>query len=240
MPLFTPGQYVGRGGVVYNPRKRARSATGFSKRVKTGGVVRKSFYSYPVYQNVSTAKAPTRVELKYDVGQITGSVAAAGSVALISTIANGTGSNERIGRKIKYHDVELVWNWLAAANHGPNHAKMWVVYDAQPNGVLPSFTDIFTLANPYCLQDPDTKGRFIVLFESNCYSHVNNASGLSVTQFTNNYGHKVISCMRTAQFLGTTATISDIERGALYVCTVSSTDAVVSLNLENKIQYTDA
>lgn len=222
----------------------------YLKRKNNGGymparkrpmMVRKTFKNYPVYNTVTTAPAPTRVELKYDIGQVVATLGNAGSVSLLSTIANGSGSSERIGKRIRFHDIEIIWEMTLAASHSLAHHKVWIVYDNSPNGILPNFTDIFTSQNAFTLANADTKGRFKILQEHRISSQDATASGFARCWFSNVSGHKVTSLKgKTAQFLGTTDSIADIEKGAIYVCYISDLTAVVTLNLQNKIQYSDA
>jgi len=204
-------------------------------------MVRKSYKNYPVYNNVWTAPAPTRVELKYDVGQVASAVPSAGSINLISTIANGSGSSDRIGRRIAYHDIEIKWEFGMSASHAYNNVKTYIIYDNSPNGAAPIWTDLFVTAVPYSVQNPDTKGRFKIIWESNFISYDATTATFARCWFNNGAGHKVLSLKgKSAQFLGTTAGIADIEKGAIYFCMISDQNNVVQCNFQNKIQYSDA
>jgi len=214
----------------------------YSKSNKRRTLVRKSYKTYPVYNNVTTAPAPTRVELKYDYGNIaTFAVDSTPAVVLLTTIANGSGSSDRIGKRIQYHDIELSWMWLTNASHGYNAANFMIVYDNSPNGALPAYTDILDTSAVTSLTNPDTRGRFTILFRTNFTdTYVTTATQAVVAAQGAQYGHKVVKCKKTAQFIGTDATIASIEKGAIYLITNSYSDNVVALEFTNMIQYSDA
>jgi len=220
--------------IVNRKRKNTSSGGGGKKQKKISSAVAS-------YNNVWTAPAPNRVELKYDVGQVTDPVLAAGEVRLLTTIANGAGADERIGRRIAYHDIEISWLYDQNAAHGVNYSKFWIVYDDSPVKALPAFTDIMVSAVPFTLQNPDTKGRFKIMYESMYTSYIDNTATQSAVVMQQASGHKVISLKgKTAQFTGITNTIGSIEKGAVYLVNVSYANAKDYFRFQNKIQYSDA
>jgi len=193
----------------------------------------------PLYNNVVTAPAPKRVELKYDIGQVNQLVTATGNINLLSTIANGTDVQDRIGRKISYHDIEIIWDVNNAATHSLSNHKMWIIFDNAPNGANPVWSDIFTSTVPYTLMNADQKGRFKVICEEEIITWNDSTVGQAVID--NVHGHKVLSLKgKNAQFIGTSAGISSIDKGAIYMCVISDAAGSVTVNLQNKIQYSDA
>jgi hypothetical protein len=202
---------------------------------------RRSYKKYPIYTAVATAPAPARVELKYDDGTTSGAISSTPLVILLSTVANGNGSSERIGRRISYYNMELAWIWRFAATHGgPNHCRFTVVYDSSPNGLAPAYTDIFVSTAVQSLQNPDTRGRFKFLYDTRGMSVVNAGTGDEGT-WTNFSGHKIISLKgKQAHYVGTGSGIADIEKGAIYLVTNSYQNNVVALDFTNRIQFSDA
>jgi len=192
------------------------------------------------YSTSVTAPAPTRVELKYDDGTLSGNISSTPQVNLLTTIPNGSGASERVGRRILYHDMQIQWVWRFAANHGgPNHARFSIVYDSSPNGVAPAYLDIFAINGVEALQNPDTRGRFKILYESKCVTYNDTTTG--EIQYNNMNGNKVISLKgKSCQFIGTGFTIADIEKGAIYLVTNSSQNNVVALDFTNRIQFSDS
>lgn len=220
--------------VVY--RKRKYGASVESQRVsKKGRVV-------SLYNNVYTAPAPRRVELKYDDGDLSGAISSTPAVVLLSTIAIGTDANQRIGRRIQYHNIEVSWVWRWSANHGgPNHARFMIVFDSAPNGALPAYTDILHNSSVQTLVKADTRSRFTVLLDSMCTSAVNDPVGTGNMSWENFRGHKLISLAgKHAQYIGTDATIASMEKGAIYLVTNSYQNNVDALDFTNRIQFSDS
>jgi len=224
------------------PRKRKYSSENTTEnwnKFKKQNVVRKSFKNYPVYNTVYTAPAPTRVELKYDYGEFSTLMKSAGSVILLSTIANGSGSSERIGKRIQYHDIEIGWHYRPNATFNANKCQWMLIYDKSPNGTLPTYLDMFQSTAVEAFSNSDTRGRFQILYRQE-HIATNNANGYSDHggPWT---GRKVISLKgKKCDFIGTGNTISDIEKGALYLVTQSYANDAVLLEFVNRIQYSDA
>jgi len=198
----------------------------------------KKFKKLSIYREPMTAPAPSRVEMKYDVGQVSGTVLVAGTVSLVSTIGQGPNYNERIGNRIKYYQMELSWLWdNATAAHGLDDGRMLVVYDNSPNGSLPAITDILANALPYAVRNPLTLNRFTIMFDTHAQLLLLQSDGCC---WNNNVqGSKVISLRgKTACYTGTGNAIADIEKGAIYICTVSS-GGNIGLVVQNRISYSD-
>ena len=222
--------------------KRKNSGKYMSAGKKVRSVVRKSYANYPIYSAVPTAPAPSRVELKYDDGTLSGAVSNTPAVVVLSTIGNGSGSSERIGRRIRYENLEIGWIWRFAANHGgPNHCRFTIVYDNSPNGSIAAYTDMFVNTAVQSLQNPDTRGRFKFLYDSTAVSMVNDPVGTGSGNWSNFSGHKVISLKgKQAHYIGTGNTITDMEKGAIYLVLNSYQNNVNAIDFTNRIQFTDA
>jgi len=217
----------------------------YSGKYQTAGrkmakaMVRKSYVSYPVYSTIATAPAPTRVELKYDYGEFNTLMKAAGTVILLSTIPNGNGSSERVGRRIQYHDIEIGWHYRPNATYNNHKVAFMIVYDSSPNGALPSYLSICQSTAVESFANSDTRGRYSILYRSENIS-TNNTNGMTYCQGQMT-GRKVISLKnRKCHFLGTGATIADVEKGAIYLVTQAYADDLMLLEFVNRIQYSDA
>jgi len=149
-------------------------------------------------------------------------------VNVLNTIRVGTAGYERIGNVVNIKAVVI--GYLQATN-----TALWsIVYDRQPNGILPTFQDIYysvnNIGNPsataYMLLNPRRMGRFEVLWMSK-----------TLTGNTNGYGmlpgiyNEYIQINRTTQYKSTSSppVIGDIATGAIYL--VSSTSAVTQPSL---------
>lgn len=211
---------------------------------KYGGTYQTAGYKKRIAMtgSLQTAPAPRRVELKYDDGRFSGAISATPAIVLLSTIQNGNGANERIGRRLTYFNIEMSWIWRFAANHGgPNHARFTVIYDNAPNGTAPAYLDMFVSTAVESLTNPDTRSRFTVLFDSRCISGVNDPAATGDMSWSNFNGHKTVSLKnKKAQYIGTLDTIGSIEKGAIYLVSNSYQNNVVALDFSNRIQFTDA
>lgn len=144
------------------PRGVGRPAVGF---VRTGGF-------YGRFQ-------PSGQELKYHdtilqlaTGVDTGIYTSNGTTAEIDNVAQGTGANERIGRKITVKSISgrIAFtvqdrNYIASTGVYNNvQFMLWLVLDKQCNGALASPNDIFDPANTFrCLRNMQYSDRFQIL-----------------------------------------------------------------------------
>jgi len=193
----------------------------------------------PMYSTVASAVAPRRVELKYDYGEFNTLMKAAGSVILLNTIPVGSGSSDRVGKRVSLHDIEIGWHHRPNAVFNANKSQWMLVYDRSPNGALPTYTQMFQNTPVEAFQNSDTKGRFVILYRCELIA-TNNANGYSdhQGQWT---GRKVVSLKgKHTHYTGVGATIADIEKGAIYLVTQSYANDVQLLEFVNRIQYTDA
>lgn len=136
---------------------------------------------------------------------------------LVHTVTQGTGSSQRIGRKIKALGVVLRMDVTAI------NAQLFVlpytidlIWDTQPNGAVPSVLSIYGLgggATRAALPNPNFNDRFIFLkrIEQTGFNQS------SITTCIN----RTVNMSKEAYFDGTTGAIGDIEKGNLLVCACS-------------------
>jgi len=186
------------------------------------------------------AKPPSKVELKYDDGSQTGALLAAGSITLLSTIANGTSPSERIGNHVDFHDMEIVWSFQPNAGLGPTRSRMIVVYDKQANGGLPTVAEVMRTTDPMSLFNPTNRSRFTPLLDTGVVSTAYNAgTGISLTNYGKANGSAKISLKgKRCLFRGTGSVISDIDSGSILLVLLTQ-DVGVSFTEHNRIQYCD-
>jgi len=212
-----------------------------TKRYRPGTTVgsRKYQKKMPMYSTVSTAVAPRRVELKYDFGQFNTLMKAAGSVILLNTIPIGSGASERVGKRVSLHDIEIGWHYRPNALVNSDKVQWLLVWDRSPNGALPAYLTICQSTAVEAFANSDTKGRFQILYRSEMIC-TNNANGYSDHQGQWS-GRKVISLKgKHTHYTGVGSTITDIEKGGLYLVTQAYTNDSQVLEFCNRIQYTDA
>lgn len=187
-----------------------------------------------------------------------------GYATCLNLVQSGTGSWNRVGRKIKMKSLRLtgylqirttVDAGVAAPYPGviPN-TRLVIVYDQQPSsGAIPSFDTVFghteqdgTEASKY--SDPlrfDNMDRFRVLRDMNIFPpsvplpaiNVASVSELAIDEYIKlNVGETVYSGQSNPM------TIADISTGSLYVYarTSSNTDyTIINLELNARLRYTD-
>lgn len=209
-----------------------------AKRIKTAsGLVRSTG------QSTIFAKAPGRVELKYDDGgSAVFSVLTAGALVLLSTIPNGTGPSERVGRAITYHDITVNYKVQPRNDTDLGGIRVLLVYDRQTNGVSPVITDIMTATNTLALYNANNRSRFKILYDRTHSSYyeatVAGAGGRQsapVHVINKNISLKGLR----AHFLNIGAGIADIESGAIYMVVLTDINDANDFTETNRIQYTD-
>jgi hypothetical protein len=73
--------------------------------------------------------------------------------SLLNGVAEGTGPTQRIGRKIFMRNIQITGMWKRNPEADadfivPEHTVNWaIVYDRQPTGAKPAFTDIFEIVD---------------------------------------------------------------------------------------------
>jgi len=221
--------------VVGSKRKRTSSSGKPVKRSRLQGASKSYGWGAPL---TITVKNP-KTELKYDSGGYGNNVPATGLVTLVSTVAQGAAPNERIGRRINWHSMECSMKFRHFSDADYLYSRIWFIYDRQPNGTLPTFTTIFKSAVPETILNTNFGHRFKILYSRGFCSSRNIATGVMEgnVQFTN--ATKIDLKGLTASFTGSTDSIGDIEKGAIYACVVSTDNNISSITCEERFFYYD-
>jgi len=211
------------------PAKKQRYAT---RQTKTTVMLKPSRYARP----------SRYIELKFDDGTATGTIPSTGAVALISTIANGTGASNRIGSHVSYSDIEF--NWIVnqqLSDTLPQYARIYLVYDKQVNGIGVNASVILNTTTPQSLASPNVRDRFKFLWDSGIMeTYYNTAAPDSAFTSANCKGTKKVSLKGLkAEFSGTGAAQADIVSGALYFLFVNTASDKHGFIETNRIQYYD-
>lgn len=152
----------------YQVVRRRRTGRGYTRPIgqygryskKKTGCCRKPELKYQDIDAVFTAPAGT------NTGIVSSSVTT-GQVCV--SIKEGTGHEERVGRKIKLHSIHLKGDIFfnpAASVFGHNIFYLWLILDTQANGTQPAFTDVFVQGGPQeCFKDLSNGNRFKVLWK---------------------------------------------------------------------------
>lgn len=170
--------------------------------------------------NQKTASGP---ELKYSDLTVNANPTNNGTVALINVVAQGSDNTDRIGRKITFKSIEYDYVYqndsaalgtVAAWPDNAACAKIAVVYDKQPNGALPAWSDIFTntgsVMAPFGLKNINNIDRFDILMTDRVV--IDNASALAQRV------HRYLPVNLECRYDGTTSGIADITSGSLLFC----------------------
>lgn len=162
-------------------------------------------------------------------------------VALLATIAQGTTTQERIGRKCQLTSIQLRGEIRASsiATATVAHAVLTIVYDKRPNGVLPTLSEIYEGTNPEALNNENGFDRFQILKRWDLSVIGNLAAAGNQTAKSQYIVKKYIklknkpACYKT-DAPGVAGTITGITEGALY--TAISCDHTVASTLAPHIQ----
>jgi len=181
-----------------------------------------------------------------------------GGIQVMTLVAPGSGSFNRIGRKIQLKSLRLK-GWITVPQ-GPSttelqegtNIRMIVVLDKQPSGSLPTFQDIFgytdqagTEASTMFAQVRyDNTERFVVLKDKtmDCNPQTSGTLAGTSSQFELSFDEFIPLKGITTVFSGqsATCTIADLSSNAVYVIW-RSTNALGAVNTASvsRLRYVD-
>lgn len=216
--------------------------------------------------------APPRAELKgmdtnlATAGNILATTGTNVDVLPLNLIAPGTGSFNRIGRKANLKSllvemtIEHVYSAQATTNNlTGNVVRVAIVWDKQPNGTLPVYSEIFSVTDQAGTEgsnyfDPpkyDNRERFKILRDEKAIFNImapplSGGSGNTVVNYKllKAYVKLPADCATTYSGQSATQTIADISTGALYVVLRSAIDSTDNFLLMRggsyaRLRYTD-
>jgi len=193
-------------------------------------------------------------------------------IRLVSTTAtidyvNGTsaGSNDfqRVGRSAKLHSIHFKGGIYPSGNSGTTAGewlRILLVYDRQPNGAVPSYSDIMQTVDAtgnfsstaFDFKNLGNAERFLILRDHNvqvpCTSSTTAGTYFQANQLQDPnqslmFDDYVKLENLPVQYKGVDASISSIATGALYVVTCGSqavASAGCTLNYVTRVMYSDA
>lgn len=171
------------------------------------------------------------------------------TVGVLNNLISGSGSNQRIGRKITMKSVflRLYFAISAATESTISFApfRWMVIYDRQTNATLPSINSIlnysqYTAAGAssvLALQNLDWKNRFKVLADETTVLDVSNESACVVQRYIN----LPMDCKQVEFNVNNGGGIGDISSGALYfICWNSFDDTATGVvQMVSRVRFTD-
>jgi len=144
-------------------------------------------------------------------------VNASGTVVLLPTPSQGAAETERVGKKMLWHSCQLRGKAYGLSSTAACRGFIAIIYDREPTGSLPAFTDIFqrgvTNGSVYAslsMLNPASSTRFSVVMRRD---FIVTAAG------SDNYGINIEEWIdlkkRECVFKGATGGYGDIQKGAL-------------------------
>jgi len=234
MPPYAPS-YLKRkfGGRYSNAAKRPR----YNARVRSA-LVRRVFSSTPASRY---AAIPRTIELKYaDAGASVGNTSS-GHITNLFAIQNGTGPDERIGRSVSLHDMNVNYRIATNGNALYSLVRVMIIYDKQTNGALPAITDIVASTGTVTQFNANNRSRFMILYDRSHTGAASSETTASLAAFADNptvVNKKISLKGKKTEFDGTTTNISDIEKGAIYLLVLANNSSTL-INYTTRIQYMD-
>jgi len=192
----------------------------------------------------------SKPEYKFnDIGNTIATIStpvAATTPTYISGIAEGTDFTNRLGRKVTVKNLMLRYlitnNAQTAAASGA--VRVVAVYDRQPNGALPVYSDVFTpapggqIAGTTSMMNLSNRDRFFVLHDK---THEISPQGPQVK-----YCKKFRKINTDLTFKGTDNTIASASSGAMYIFYIPDTTTGgaaatkgLSIELYSRLKFID-
>lgn len=179
---------------------------------------------------VASSNAPE--QKNYDLSVAVPAIAAAyqfSTVQLITGMAQGVGTGQRVGRRVVLTKMIIRWRQI-----GPQ-GRFCVIYDQQPNGVLPAITDIFDINDQNGLNNLNNSDRFMVLHDEYiiAQSIYDTTTGVTAGKWV--YKREPLQQV----WSGTTGTIADLSTGAIYVVWAGAAIVAGSFTYRSRVRFSD-
>jgi hypothetical protein len=180
-------------------------------------------------------------------------------IALLNGMKTGTGYWNRIGSKVNLLSMQLrgaiTWNNSMGSTACNEDFLRWaIVYDRQPNGTTPVWTDIFKGFDPVAQTaiddafeniNPENRDRFIIIRDKCVYippAGAGAAVSNTLTQYVDPSGsmcldfYAKLGGLETKYNNGTAGTVGDITTGALWIVSRSNV-ALAGTTAHFNLQY---
>lgn len=164
-----------------------------------------------------------------------------GSVTLLNTVVQGVGDSQRVGKKWKMSNLEIIGSMTNGSTAVRNDIRWAIVFDKRPTGSLPTIGDVYTGIGPQYFTNKANEDRFTILYEHQRVLAGNLTAGNLFTGIQN-VNKKVSINRNVVNKEAGTGAIGDIEQGALYLLTmgdVAAGTAAASLNAAFRLNYID-
>lgn len=243
--------YQYRSGARRASSKRAQTAMayygGFQARARSTGSrqkIRRSQRGYVRTSGFFRGRKATGVEKKfYDINLDDAVVATAGGTLSLPLIAQGTGEENRIGRKCTLTDIGFRYAVTLPSTTNVNNTsdilRVMIVQDKQCNGVLASVSDII-YPDYKSFNELSNKSRFRTLYDQYHELNADMAGGDTtndssvVTQFYS--VHKKVNI--PLEYSSTTGAITEIRSNNIVVLYISK-NGLVGVDAVARLRFTD-
>jgi len=171
-----------------------------------------------------------------------------GSVNLLNIIAQGSATNQRVGKKVVLKGLQCRGNIANNSAAVLNDVAYMIVYDKRPTGTLPLVTDILVAANSAALNNDNNAGRFRILKRCDDVlignTSLTGAVANALTEATYKSADWWLDLKSAPTTYKATASgdIGDIEEGALYLVTIGSNAAgtgAATANMAFRVRFLD-
>lgn len=189
----------------------------------------RNFLGNPYTVSVVAAKSGSSGFVDFsDIGT---EMTSTGSVRLLFTCAQGTSTQERIGRKLMLTSIQMKGLVQATNNVAVEHTRnrLSIVYDSRPTGALPGISEIYESAASEALTNENGFDRFQIirswyfpiLGNLGAAANVNARSTKMMSHYIK-LGKRGKSCAYGVDAAGVAGSIAGIKEGALYLVTTSN------------------
>lgn len=145
-----------------------------------------------------------------------------GSVTLLNTIAQGSTTSQRVGKKVMLKSVQIRGNVTSDSTTTVAPWAFMIVYDRRPQGgAVPAVTDILTAATATAMNNDSNSNRFSILHRQEGIAAGVGSTPVSGLEASNVSAFVKMNRLYVAKG-GTAGTIDEIDTGALYLVTVGS------------------
>jgi len=255
---------IGYGGTLQRgAMRRRRQARRLMNTALVRSVLRRPL---PVYRSSGELKG---VDVDTDIasGSVLATTTTNAGIFTLNLVSPGSGSNNRVGRKIRCFSVRLkgtaTYQYAATVTTGTMRSstlRMVLVWDKQPSGVLPIFSTIFGITDIAGTEsseflDPlryDNTARFRVIkdmtFKANPAGQNEFGGTTDAMQITHAYDEFIDlkrSMNNETVYSGQSVptTIADVSSGALYLVVRAQTNEATSAwtldNSHSRLRYRD-
>lgn len=200
----------------YQQQKRRRIQNNLSTRMPmTVGKPRRAALRTGGY-TYTTGQETKYVDVATNITNLNSSTT---NVILLSTIAQGAGQTQRIGRKAWLKSIQIKGRIYSSTTTTISGVRWALVYDAQTNKAAPVWTDIFDTAAYDTMKRDDNKNRFFILRDN-----IGQVIGNSTTPATGQESF-VIDCFvkidKPIEFASVgTGAIADTVSGGLFLVSI--------------------